>query len=126
MNLKSVAPIAIAAFAPLLLAAGDRPAGDEKQGEIYFTHNCMFCHSVTAGEKGVTAPNLRGLAGAVSGEGEFKFTPALKNAHITWTEDTLDKFLAAPSEEVPGTMMIVAVDDPKERADVVAYLLSLR
>ncbi len=124
--MKAVAPIAIAALAPILLAASGTGGGDAKAGEVYFTQNCMICHSVTAGAKGVTAPNLRGLADTVSGTGEFRFTPALKNAHITWSAQTLDRFLAAPSDEVPGTMMITSIDDPKERADVVAYLLSLK
>ena len=126
MTIKVVAPLMIAGLAPVLLAANPKPAGNLEAGEVYFNQNCMFCHSVVAGAKGITAPNLRGLEGTISGTGEFKFTPALKNAHITWSAQTLDRFLAAPSEEVPGTMMITAIDDPQERADVVAYLISLK
>jgi cytochrome c len=124
--MKAVAPIAITALAPFLLAANGMPSGDAETGEAYFTQNCMMCHSVTPGAKGGVGPNLRGLGGAVSGAGEFRFTAALKNAHITWSEQTLDRFLAAPSQEVPGTMMVTSIDDPQKRADVVAYLLSLR
>ena len=123
--MKYLAPLALAAFVPILLAAGSKAGGNVKAGETLFKQRCMMCHAVTPGAKAVTAPNLRGLAGTVSGTGDFKFTPALKKAKIVWTKKTLDQFLAAPSERVPGTLMTTAVPDPKQRADITAYLLSL-
>ena len=46
----------------------------------------------------------------------------LKNAKIVWTEDNLDKWLASPQHLVPGTKMFYAVADPKDRADLIAFL----
>jgi cytochrome c len=47
----------------------------------------------------------------------------MRRSGLVWSEATLDRFLAAPTKVVPGTTMGYAgVDDPRERADLVAYL----
>jgi len=46
----------------------------------------------------------------------------MKRSGIVWSAATLDGFLAAPSQVVPGTAMYVDVRDAKERADLIAYL----
>jgi cytochrome c len=49
----------------------------------------------------------------------------LKNAHLTWDEQTLDKFLQNPSGVVHGTKMFTTVPDAETRQRVIAYLKSL-
>ena len=63
-------------------------------------------------------------AGAV--EGFSWYTPELKNSGITWNEKILEEFLANPMRKVPGTTMAIALPDPRERADVIAYLKTLK
>jgi cytochrome c len=42
---------------------------------------------------------------------------------VTWTDETIDKYLAAPTTFVPGNkMLFVGLKDAQERADVIAYL----
>ena len=41
-------------------------------------------------------------------------------------DETLDEFLAMPMQKVPGTTMPMMLPDAKERADVIAYLASLK
>lgn len=48
--------------------------------------------------------------------------PALKNSKIVWTEENLDKWLTEPVAMVPGTKMFYEVQDPKDRADIIAFL----
>ena len=53
----------------------------------------------------------------------FAYSQAMKDSHITWDEKTLNLFLLAPTNAVPGTSMTYAgVPDAKDRADLIAYL----
>jgi cytochrome c len=45
---------------------------------------------------------------------------------VTWSAETLDEFLADPNAEVPGTPMAGVLTDPQQRADVIAYLSTLK
>jgi cytochrome c len=56
-------------------------------------------------------------------------TPYAKNlydANIVWSEASLQRYLASPADEVHGTIMPIGVHDPNERADVIAYLKTLK
>jgi cytochrome c len=102
----------------LLLAA--LAAGDPKAGESVYSR-CLGCHSL---ERHRTGPKHCGLfgrrAGAVQG---FDYSEAMKRSTFTWNARTFDRFLANPPAAVPGTSMGYAgVADPKERADLIAYL----
>jgi cytochrome c len=44
---------------------------------------------------------------------------------ITWSEETLDRFLANPGGLVPGTRMTIAIKDAAQRAALVDYLATL-
>ena len=73
---------------------------------------------------GRTGPRHCGLfgrkAGTVPG---FAYSEAMRASGIVWTAKTLDRFLAAPLEAVPGTSMGYAgIPDPAERRDLVAFL----
>ena len=97
-------------------------AGDPAQGKKVFA-KCQACHSLEAGKNKV-GPTLHGVMGRASAsEAEFNYSDAMKNAHLTWDPDTLDKYLANPKELVPGTkMMFPGLRKEKERADVISYL----
>jgi cytochrome c2 len=45
---------------------------------------------------------------------------------VIWTSETLNEFLTDPSAKVPGTAMAGILTDPQERADVIAYLSTLK
>jgi cytochrome c len=51
----------------------------------------------------------------------------MKAAALTWNEATLQAYLTAPMKKVPGTKMAFAgVANPKNRADIIAYLKTLK
>jgi cytochrome c len=107
-------------LAATLLCPPSWAAGDVAHGrQIY--ERCQGCHSIDRNRAG---PRHRGLfgrrAGTVPG---FAYSDAMRRSGIVWTAATLDKFLTAPTKVVPGTAMgFDGVKDPRERADLIAYL----
>ena len=102
--------------------AGNAPApvGDPKAGaDIY--QRCLACHAL---EYNRTGPKHCGLVGRRAGSvKDFQYSEAMRKSGLVWNRRTLDLFLSGPTKLVPGTLMTYAgVDDPKERADLIAYL----
>jgi cytochrome c len=118
----------LAALCFLLCTGATAPAmaQDAAAGGVTFKQRCQACHTVTSGQPATIAPNLAGVAGRKAGSTAFNYSAALKSSGLTWNKATLDTFLAGPGKLVPGTRMLVAIPDPKQRADVVAYLGSLK
>ena len=102
----------------LLVAA--LTAGDATAGEAVYSR-CLACHSLELNRTGPKHCGVLGRrAGTVPG---YDYSPAMKRSKLVWKEKTLDRFLADPLKTVPGTTMTYAgVADPKERADLIAYL----
>ena len=119
--------VVLAAVAvPNLCAAAPQP--DPENGKKTFDTMCGVCHSVKESGGPTEGPNLLGLVGreAASEPGFPDYTDALKASGLTWSPETLDKFLTNPSAKVPGTAMPIQIQDDKTRADVVAYLATLK
>jgi len=112
----------LAAVAALLAAGAARADGDAARGEKRF-EECATCHSTERGVNNV-GPSLFGVLGRTAGEiADFRYSPAMRTSGITWTAQTLDKFVADPQQEVPGNRMPFAgMPDPGDRADLIAYL----
>jgi cytochrome c len=106
----------------ILLAA--LAAGDPARGEQLYAR-CAACHALAYDRVGPRHCGVLGRrAGAVPG---FEYSPAMKRSRLVWNDKTLDRFLADPLNTVPGTTMTYAgVQDPGERADLIAYLRSIR
>jgi cytochrome c len=100
-------------------------AEDPVAGQHDFAVRCASCHGTKVGEKKM-GPTLAGVFGQASGSAaDFKYSPALKNAHLTWNSATLDKWLQNPSGLVRGTTMFVSVPSSTDRQNLIAYLKSL-
>ncbi|WP_395680043.1 c-type cytochrome [Inquilinus sp.] len=121
--MRVLALAAVAALAlPMTAHAQDAAAGDAAKGKQIFTR-CQACHSVEAGTNKL-GPSLHGVVGRTSGTLEgFNYSDAMKSAHLTWDEATLDKYLAGPKALVPGTKMIFpGLPKEEDRLNVIAYL----
>lgn len=117
------------ALAALVATPAAFAAGDAKNGKTVFDAKCGICHASSTAPGGpVMGPNMVGVVGrkAASVPGFALYSPALKNSGLTWSTKELDAFLANPMGKVPGTMMVIALPDKKEREDVIAYLSSLK
>ncbi|MEO6972688.1 MAG: cytochrome c family protein [Rhodoferax sp.] len=102
------------------VAAAVQAAPDAVHGEQVYVR-CLACHALAYDRVGPHHCGLFGrLAGSVPG---FAYSPAMKKSKIVWNEKTLDQFLRSPMKMVPGTAMTYdGVPDPKDRADLIAYL----
>lgn len=118
--------VAAAVMVPAMCAAGSKP--DIENGKATFNAMCGVCHSVQKTGGPIEGPNLLGVVGrkAASEPAFTKYSSALKASKITWSKKTLDKFLLNPMAKVPGTIMPMLIPDDKTRADVVAYLATLK
>lgn len=115
--------------APFLSAADTQSdiGPDIEHGKATFITMCGVCHSVQETGGPNQGPNLIGVVGREAGSHpDFdKYSEALQASGLTWSTQTLDKFLVNPMELVPGTFMPMLIPDDQTRADVVAYLESL-
>lgn len=119
--------MAVAALATVALAAGTaRADGDPALGKAVFT-KCAACHSAKEGENKI-GPSLHGVVGRPSHSIEgFNYSEPMKNYNVTWDQPTLDHYLTDPRGVVPGTKMIfVGVKKDDERANLIAYLETLK
>lgn len=92
-------------------------------GKDLFEQRCGGCHALDSDKQG---PRLRGVYGRKSAlVPSFSYSDSLKNAHITWDADTLDKWLTDPDKVVPDNDMPFRVERPEERLDIIAYLKTL-
>jgi cytochrome c len=97
---------------------GQAEVGDRRK-EL-FEKRCSGCHALDKDKEG---PRLRGVYGRTSGTvPSFKYSDALKAAHITWDATTLDKWLSGPDQFVPDTDMAFQLVKGDERAEIIAYL----
>ena len=109
-------------LAAALLAApvsAAKAAGDADHGEALY-QGCQDCHSL---DKNDVGPKHRGVFGRKAGSvADYEYSDAVRNSGVVWNETTLDKWLTDPQAFIPGAKMFYHLDNPKDRADVIAFL----
>src|SRR5258706_16415731 len=100
-------------------------AQDAASGKQAFAQ-CAACHAVDA-TNGL-GPSLQGIVGRKAGVlSGFRYSRAMKNAGIAWDDKNLDAYLTDPQKLVPGNVMpFSGVADAKQRADLIAYLKTVK
>ena len=101
-------------------AKADPTAGAQTFGK------CKSCHSAEG--KNMTGPHLNGVVGRARGSVEgFVYSDAMASKHDPWTEEEIYSFIKAPKGYVAGTKMgFAGLASPQDRANVVAYLATLK
>jgi glucose/arabinose dehydrogenase/cytochrome c2 len=96
------------------------------QGKQVYEQRCLSCHTLAGNAAGGIGPNLFGLFGRKAGSSSgHAYSKAMRDSGVTWTEQTMDYFLAAPQDYVPGTTMAAEpVVDDAQRWNLIAYLKS--
>jgi cytochrome c len=119
----AAAVVVLAAASVYAATAPARVAGDATRGKTLY-QACMGCHSLDEDDVG---PRHRGVVGRTAGTVPgYAYSPGLKNSHIVWDAETLDRWLTNPQALVPGAKMFFAMPAPQDRADVIAYLAEQR
>ena len=118
---------ALAALWPSVLIVPAVAAGDPAAGRQVFQTRCMICHSPVAG-RNMVGPTLFGIVGSKSAEvPNYNFSPVLRGLNVTWDDATLDRWLTNPRAMAPGTKMsFTGIPDAQQRANLIAYLATLK
>lgn len=113
---KEITPIT-----PLLASAS------AEKGEIV-AKKCVQCHTFNQGGADGTGPNLFGIVGAKFGHKDgYPYSAAFKGKEGNWDEEELNKYIYKPRDYAPGTKMtFIGIKDDKDRADLIAYLKTLK
>jgi cytochrome c len=106
---------------------GAAHAQDAAAGARVFRSQCSICHSPQPG-RNIIGPSLFGVVGRHSGAiPDFHYSTANRASGLVWNPPTLDRYLTAPREVVPGTLMTYPVlKDEHQRGDLITYLATLR
>lgn len=113
----------------LALAAGGAWAiGNAQKGADRFAEECGDCHSPQAArtKKG---PSLHGVLGRTAGSlGSFSdYSEAMRQAGFAWSAERIDAYIAHPRKVVAGgKMKYDGLPDGEARADIIAFLQSLK
>jgi cytochrome c len=115
------------AFVSICGLAASAHAQDAAAGARVFMSQCSICHSPKPG-RNIVGPSLFGVVGRHSGiVPNFHYSSANRASGLVWDPSTLDRYLIAPGQVVPGTLMTYpGLKDPHQRDDVIAYLSTLR
>jgi cytochrome c len=122
MSFHAALLIAVAAIGTCASAR----AQDATAGRNVFRSQCSICHSQRPG-RNIVGPSLFAVVGRHSGRiPGFHYSAANLESGITWDPAMLDRYLSAPQQVVPGTLMTYpGLKDTRQRADLIAYLASL-
>lgn len=101
-------------------------AGDAAAGKRAFL-KCASCHQVGSPHSGF-GPHLYGIIDRPAAAAtDFKYSDAMRNSRIVWSEARLREFLKAPGKTVPGTAMrFTGIGNDQEIDDLLAYLRTFR
>lgn len=116
------------AVALVLVLAGHPASGDDAEGKAVFKKYCGTCHTSEKGGGKRQGPNLFGIVGRKAGTlPGFTYSEALRENKdgITWTRETLDRWLTDPQAFIPGVVMPYKQADSAIRQRVIDYLDTL-
>jgi cytochrome c len=103
------------------LAEDIEPASVERGAELW--GKCQTCHTIDSGGRTLVGPPLHGVFGrAAAAVPGYRYSEALRNSGVVWTDDTLNSYLAATQEFIPGSKMYGGLAIAQDRADLLAWM----
>lgn len=128
--------LALAVAGMVAFASGSALAeGDAKKGKKVFK-KCKSCHTIKQGGKNKVGPNLFGIVGKSGATAEgYKYSKGYLAAapSLTWDDAALMEYLINPSKYLSAkagkkvkSKMTFKLKKEKARADVIAYLNTMK
>lgn len=94
------------------------------RGQAVYQTQCADCHNPIDHRIG---PRHWGVLGRKAGsEPGYVYSNVLKRSTVIWSRETLLLWLTNPEKLIPGQVMDFSLNDAGQRADMVAYLATLR
>jgi len=116
---SGLAITAVVAASSILSTAGQAQV-TEKHSQELFEKRCGGCHALDRDKEG---PRLGGVYGRTAASvTSFQYSSALQKSKITWTSQTLDKWLTDPEKLAPDNDMAFHVESSDERLEIISYL----
>ena len=98
--------------------------GDAMRGAALYQTSCTACHAIDSNKVG---PAHRGVMGRRVGSlPGYRYSEELARSRLRWTAQTLNLWLEDPEELVAGQRMGFQVESAQQRADLIAYLSTLK
>jgi len=118
-------------FFTLMLAGAASSAsaaeGDPAAGKAVFQRTCENCHAVVIGVNKVGPSLWNVIDRKPAAVPDFAYSDAMKANQQPWTVAALDTYLADPRGDVHGVKMFFkGLPSPADRANVIAYLQTLK
>jgi cytochrome c len=117
----------VAAIAALCLGlfgagAGAAEPPSLERGEALWA-KCHNCHTYQKDGRNLVGPRLYGVFGRKAGSvPDYHYSEAMKRSGVVWNDATLDGFLAATQDFMPGTKMYGGLAIEQDRIDLLFWL----
>jgi cytochrome c len=124
--MKKLVKLLVTVAATIAVAGVARAEGDSAAGKAIFDRTCINCHSSEIGVNRI-GPSLWNVIGRpIASVPDFPYSEkmrGMRNEWKVWDAKRLDLYLTNPREVLHGVKMFFrGLPDPKDRADVIAYL----
>ena len=122
--MRRLRPAALAVFfalAALPAHAQTEPPSVERGQELW--GKCQACHTIQPNGRNLVGPALYGVFGRVAGSlAGYRYSEAMKQSGMVWTDENLDRYLAATQDVIPGSKMYGGLAIDQDRADLLAWM----
>ena len=97
------------------------PPSLERGAELW--GKCRACHTIEAQGRNIVGPRLHGVFGRRAGSlSDYRYSEVMKTSKVVWTEQTMDAYLAATQDFMPGNKMYGGLAIAQDRIDLIAWL----
>lgn len=110
-----------AVVASAVRAQALEPPSLERGEELW--GKCRNCHTLEPNGRNLVGPRLFGIFGRPAGsQADYRYSEAMKNSGVIWSDANLDAYLAATQDFMPGNKMYGGLAIGQDRVDLLFWL----